>query len=252
MPSSISIEQLIDIINADLTMSGLFPRVLPDQEIKRIIKEEVIEWFYKNYQFSVQKSYYYLSRECISSDEYTAMGYITLPEEIEGITRIAFVNDPSLFRIGIQAPNLSINFGVTNQPYLTSFVTNVGELGTYRSILSYFSDELNKMAKNYVKHSYNHISKRLHFLDNVKTNMVIEVYVRIPQEDLFDNVLFKQFCFGMCEKRMGEALGRLNFQMPGNFQYNFGDMISKGEEKVNEAKEKIKGETQSGFFFMVK
>jgi len=253
MASTNTLEQLVDIINQDCTMSGLFPRILPDAEIKRIIKEEVLEWFYKSYQFAVQKSFYYLKMDCIFSEEYTAMGYITLPEEIEGITRIAFVNDPSLFQIGIQAPNLSINFGVTNQPYLTSFVTNVGELGTYRAILSYFSDELNKMSKNFVRHSFNHISKRLHFLDAIETNMMLEVYARIPQEDLFDNVYFKQYCFGYCEKRMGEAIGRFgNFSFPGGFSYNASDIIIKGEEKMNKVEEKIKGETQSGWFYMSK
>ena len=43
------------------------------------------------------------------------------PEEVEAITRIVKIDDPSLFSLGIQAPHLSINLGVTNQPFLTSF-----------------------------------------------------------------------------------------------------------------------------------
>ena len=55
--ASITIEQLIDIVQADLSVSGLFPKVLPDVEIYRLIKEHALEWFYKNYQFAVMKTY---------------------------------------------------------------------------------------------------------------------------------------------------------------------------------------------------
>lgn len=116
-----TLEMLIDYVQADLTISGLMPKVLPDLEIKRIITENGLEWFYKNYQLAVMKSYYKLDREFIRSEEFTRLGYIVLPEEVENITRIVEIDNPSLFRIGIQAPNLSINFGVTNSTIFDFF-----------------------------------------------------------------------------------------------------------------------------------
>ena len=168
---AIAIEQLIDIVQMELTISGLFDKILPDLEIHRIIKEHAAEYFYKNYQFAVEKIYYYLPYDCFNTEIYTAYKYFIMPEWIENITRIAEINDPSLFHLGIQAPHLSINLGVTNQPFLTSFVTSVSELGVYRSILSALSDEINKMNKSTLKFSYNHIDKRLNILTEVKTNL---------------------------------------------------------------------------------
>ena len=46
-----TIDQLVDIVQADLTFTGLFPKVIPDLEIIRLIREEALEWFYKNYQY---------------------------------------------------------------------------------------------------------------------------------------------------------------------------------------------------------
>ncbi len=40
--------------------------------------------------------------------------------------------------------------------------------------------------------------------------------------------------------------------MPGNFQYNANDIISQGQAMVDKVVEKIKSETQSGWFFMTK
>lgn len=246
-----TIEQIIDYVQADLTFSGTLPKVLPDLEIVRIIKEEALEWFYKNYQFAVIKSYYKLDKDFIRSEYYTAMGYITLPEEVENITRIVEINNPSLFRIGIQAPNLSINFGVTNQPYLTSFVTNIGELSTYRQILSAFSDEVNKLARNYTKFSFNPVNKRLNILDEIRTDFMLEVYVRLQQEEIFNNNLFKKYVVSLSSIRLGQMLGRLTFNMPGSFQYNASDLISQGQTSLDKVIEEIQKQSPNSSFFIM-
>lgn len=245
-----TIEQLVDIVQMDLTMSGLFQKILPDREIKRIVKEHAAEWFYKNYQFAVQKAYYYMDKNCFSTEVYTQYKYFILPEEVENITRIVKIDDPSLFRLGIQAPHLSINLGVTNQPFLTSFVTTVGELASYRSIISAFADEINKLSKPTLKFSFDHVNKRLHMLTDVDTNLILEVYLRIELEELFDFHLFKDYVIGLSRVKQGEAVGRFNFNMPGGFQYNAGDMKAEGEALVEKVETKIKEESQVSFFFM--
>lgn len=246
-----TIEQLVDIVQADLTFSGLMPKILPDLEILRLVKENAMQWFYKNYQWALIKSYYKLDMEFVNSDYYTNYGYIILPEEVENVVKIYNIDDPSLFRIGIQSPNLSINFGVTNQPYLTSFVTNVGELGVYRQILSAFSDEINKLSKLYNKFSYNIEAKRLHLLGEVRNDLMLEVYVRIGQDELFGMQLFKDYIIGLSRVRLGEALGRMSFNMPGNFQYNASDVISQGQELLDKTIEEVKGQSPNSSFFIM-
>ena len=250
--ASITLEQLIDIVQQDLTFSGALPKVLPDQEVKRMIKELALEWFYKNYQFSVQKFYYYLKFDRAMREAYAMFQYFQLPEEVENITKIIKMEDTSLFRLGIQAPNLSINLGVTNQPFLTSFVTTAGDLALYRSTISYFADEINKLTKNTIFFDYNHINKRLHFLSEIKdhSNLMLECWVRIQEEELFDFEMFKKYCIGLCRSRMGELIGRFNFQLPGNFTYNAADIISGGKEMVEKVETFIKEQSTTGWFKM--
>ena len=247
-----TIEMMVDYIQADLTFSGLMPKVLPDQEILRVIKEKALEWFYKNYQLAVMKSYFKLNKEYLRFEQFTRLGYIIMPEEVENVVRIVEINDPSLFRIGVQAPNLSINFGVTNQPYLTSFVTNVGELGVYRQILSAFSDEINKMSRNYTKYTYNSINHRLHILDQVRCDMMLEVYVRIEQEEIFNNQLFKDYCVGLCQVRLGQILSRMTFNLPGGFNYSADSVLSSGNELLTKTEEAVKAQSPASSFFIMK
>jgi hypothetical protein len=247
---SMTIDQLVDIVQADLTISGLFDKILPDLEIYRLIREEALDWFYKNYQFSKVKIFYFLERSFMTTEQYSRNQYLILPQEVEDIVRIIKIDNPTLFRLGIQAPHLSINLGVTNQPFLTSFVTTAGELGVYRSVISSFSDQINKMTANTIRFNYNHISKRLSLLTTIDTDLMLEVYSRIEEEELFDNVYFKQYLIGLCQMRMGQAVGRFNFNMPGNFQYNAADMITQGQEKMNAVVEKVRAETNTGWFIM--
>lgn len=247
---AITIDQLIDIVQADLTYTGLFPKVLPDLEIKRLIKENALEWFYKNYQYAQIKIFYFLEKSFLYTEQYHRNKYLILPEEVENIIRIVRLDEPSLFRLGIQAPHLSINLGVTNQPFLTSFVTTAGELGVYRSIISAFSDQINKMTANTMRFQFNHIDKRLYFLTDVTTDVMLECSVRIEEEELFDHVYFKDYVIGLSKKRMGEALGRFNFNMPGNFQYNANDIKEEGNNMMEKVVEKIKSESQVAWFFM--
>lgn len=190
--------------------------------------------------------------ESLTKLQCTGEQFIQLPEEVEGIVKIMNINDPSLFRIGIQSPNLSINFGVTNQPFLTSYVTNIGELATYRQILSAFSDEVNKMARNFTKYTFNHIDKRMHILDMLKNDLMLECYVRIEQESLFDNQLFKDYVIGCSKKRMGEMLGVYTFNMPGNFQYNASSIIEQGQAMIDKVELQIKSESTTAWFYMSK
>jgi hypothetical protein len=247
---SMTIDQLVDIVQADLTISGLFDKILPDLEIYRLIREEALDWFYKNYQFSKVKIFYFLERSFMTTEQYSRNQYLILPQEVEDIVRIIKIDNPTLFRLGIQAPHLSINLGVTNQPFLTSFVTTAGELGVYRSVISSFSDQINKITANTIRFNYNHISKRLSLLTTIDTDLMLEVYSRIEEEELFDNVYFKQYLIGLCQMRMGQAVGRFNFNMPGNFQYNAADMITQGQEKMNAVIEKVRAETNTGWFIM--
>ncbi len=79
----------------------------------------------------------------------------------------------------------AVNLGVTNQPYLSSYVTTIGELGVYKTVLDSMSDMLNQMNKYTLRYQFNQLNHRLHILTNVKHHVIMEAYANIPQENLF-------------------------------------------------------------------
>lgn len=261
MSRAYTIDELIDVVQGELTISCALPKLLPDLEIRRIIENKAAPWFYQNYYYAVQKIYYYIDKRAFSTEEFTSYRYITLPCEIQTISWIYETRDTSLFNVGINAPNLSINMGVTNQPYLSSYVTTIGELGVYKTILDSFSDMLDTLSKYTVKFQYNQMNNRLNILSGGNTamtgefryeNMILEAYANVENEALFADPMFVTYVTGMAKQQLGNLMTRYNFNLPGGIQYNGDALISEGKEDVQRIIDEIKGQSNSSWFVMVK
>jgi hypothetical protein len=220
--------------------------------VRRIIETRALPWFYRNYQYAVQKLYFFIHQDAFGTEEFTKYRFVTVPCEIQSVVYLYEVRGASLFQLGINTPNLSVNLGVTNQPYLSSYVTTIGELGVYKTILDSMSDMLNQLNKYTLKFHFNQLAHRLHILTNVKHNVIMEAYANIPQEYLFKDDLFIKYVTGWSKVQYGNMTGRYDFVLPGGVKINSADMVSQGKEEIKEVEEEIKGQSNSGWFVMVK
>lgn len=247
-----AIEELIDFVQQDLTVGCALPKTLPDTEIRRFVETRAVKWFYQNYQYAVSKVYYYVDKEAFNTEEFTKYSYITLPCEIQTIPFIYTVRGVNLLQLGINSPNLSVNLGVTNQPYLSSYVTTIGELGVYKTLIDSLSDMMNQMNKYTVKYHYNQMMNRLNILTKIEYSLVLETYANIPAENLYADPYFLKYVTAWAKIQTANLLGRYDFTLPGGVKYNSADLASQGKDEMKEVEEEIKNMSQSSFFFMVK
>jgi hypothetical protein len=247
-----TMDEIIDLVNNELTISCALPKTLPDANIRQIIETRALPWFYRNYQYAVQKLYYLIHREAFFTEEFTKYNYVNIPCDIQSIIYLYEVRDQSLFQLGINTPNLSVNLGVTNQPYLSSYVTTIGELGVYKTILDNISDMLNQLNKYTLKFHFNQLNHRLNILTNVKYDVIMEAYANIPKEKLFKDDLFFKYVTGYSKIQLGNLVGRYDFTLPGGVKIQAADLISQGKDEVKEVEEEVKNQSNSGWFFMVK
>jgi hypothetical protein len=250
--SAYSIEEFIDIIQTDVTVGGALPKNLPDHAIRQFIETRALPWFYQNFQFAVSKMYYFVDKAAFSTEEYTSYRFIELPCEIQSITWIYQIMNTQLLQLGINVPNLSVNLGVTNQPYLSSYVTTIGELGMYKTLIDNMADMLNQMNLYTVKYHYNQLSHRLNILTDVRHHLVLEAYVNIPPENMFSDTYFTKYVTAWAKMQQGRLLGTFDFSLPGGVKYNSTDMVSGGKEEMKEVEEEIKAMSNSSFFYLVK
>jgi len=247
-----TIEEFIDQIQTDLTISCSLPKTLPDEAIRVIIERRALPYFYRSYQYAVQKLYFLIKKEAFFAEEFTKYNYVNVPCEIQSVVYLYEVRDISLFQLGINTPNLSVNLGVTNQPYLSSYVTTIGELGVYKTILDSMSDMLNQLNKYTLKYQFNQLNHRIHILTAVKNDVIMEAYANIPQENLFRDDLFFRYVAGWSKVQMGNMVGRYDFTLPGSVKIQGADLVSQGKEEIAAVEEEIKGQSTSSWFYMVK
>lgn len=245
-----NVAELQNFLNADLTMSCSLPQILPDLEIQRLIATAT-SWFYENYQYSLIKGYLYIPHSTLLSETFTRYKYIVLPETIQNLVWVYQLANRSVFELGWGgSPNLSIGVGVTtNQQYLSSSLTSIGELGVYKVIIDGFANQLNKLSKTTLKYDFNFGSKQLHLLTNVHGDLVLEAYQRIPEEDLFEMDKFRRYVLALCKLQLGRMLLRYNFQLPGEIQINGEAIRAEGDAEIKEVRDEIKAQSQNAFFF---
>lgn len=247
-----TIEEFIDLVQNELNVSCALPKTLPDSTIRQIIETRALPWFYRNYQFAVQQMYYYIFKEAFETEEWTKYRYIQMPCEIQSIIFLYEVKGITLLRLGVNIPNLSINLGLSNQPYLSSYVATIGELGVYKALLSNMGDVLEHFNKFTLKFSYNQLNNRLNILTEVKNDIVVEAYANIPKENLFKDDLFYKYVVGYSKMQLANLVGRYDFNLPGGVKINASDIYNQGKEEVKEVEEEIKGQSNVSWFFMSK
>jgi hypothetical protein len=212
-----TIEEMVDLVQTELTISCALPKTLPDASVRQIIENRALPYFYRWYQFAVQKLYYVIRKDAFFTEEFTRYRYVEVPCEIQTVTWLYEVRGDSLFQLGINTPNLSVNLGVTNQPYLSSYVTTIGELGLYKTLLDNMSDMMNQLNKYTLKHHFNQLNHRIHILTDVKHDVVLEAYANIPRENLFKDDLFYKYCVGYSKIMLGNMVGRYIPFLPYRF-----------------------------------
>ncbi len=247
-----AIEELIDFVQNDITIGCALPKTLPDSEIRRFVETRALKWFYQNYQYAVSKVYYFVDKTAFTSEEFTKYNYITLPCAIQSIPYIYEVRGGSLLQLGINTPNLSVNLGVTNQPYLSSYVTTIGELGVYKTLIDSLSDMMNQLNKYTVKYHYNQLMNRLNILTKMEHNLILETYANIPEENMYADSYFQKYVTGWAKMQTGNLLGRYDFSLPGGVKFNSADLVSQGKEEMEKVETDIKEMSNSSWFIMVK
>lgn len=250
--SAYAIEELIDFIQSDICVFGTLPRNLPDAAIRQFIETRALPWFYQNYQYAVSKMYYKIDKEAFNQEEWTRYSYITLPCEIQSVTWVKMIKNTKLLQLGINTPSMSINLGVTNQPYLSSYVTTIGELGVYKTMIDNLSDMLDQLSLFTAKYHYNQLTHRLNILTGVRSNLILETYVNIPEENLFTDQYFIKYVTGWAKQQQGRMLGQFDFTLPGGVKYNASDMISQGKEEMKEVEDEIRQQSTSSWMIMIK
>lgn len=268
LSNNYTIEELIDNTQAHLTMSGALPCILPGAEIRRIIEKIAVPYFYRNYYLAVQKTYFFIDKNVFLSNEYTAAGHVVLPEEIQSVVFTYGVGNNRGFFSGYASQEYLGNYGGANinygtnlpggnmnnsipsqNPYMNSYINNVGNFSLYKVVLDGFADVLNQLNKITYKSSFNPNSKRYEVLTHINRNLILEVYAGIPAENLFSDILFQQYVNALSDIQLGLLLTRYDMPLAGNVKINGDAIKTYGEAEKLRVETEVKEMNPPSYFF---
>lgn len=249
MDQRLTLDELIDVVRNNVTLNCKLPYTLGNDNIERIIKYDALRYFYSEYKYASQKSYYYIDFMSFYRNKGTGSKFIILPDEIISIKKIYMVNYNDMYGLNAALPG-TMSLGLTSIPFVASL--SMGEFGQTLAASQGLADSLAQFSKNTVKFDFNRNSKRFEVLTQLHHNLILEVNATIPEEDLFGDAWFIKYVTGMAIQDYAIELSFTDQQLAGNTKINTDRLYDRGDKLVVEVKEYIQKMTKSSFFMMVR
>ena len=120
----------------------------------------------------------------------------------------------------------------------------------YYVVNELFIDNARQVLQPQISYTYNRLSKKFRFQGELPENAVIfQVYVTVPDCDLFQDEAFIRYCIAQAKISLGRILGTFDYNLPGNIKINYDLVKSEGQEELAAIIEEIKGDEGVDYFF---
>lgn len=230
--------ELILEIKSELTVSSALPYSIDDAEINRIINQ-AIKWFNKYSQDSVQFRYY-----IIPLSEFQGWGgdpgnrMIQMPECVDSVTEVKEMG--GVFPTSLISGSLGYSMSLRNPESVTQIAARQS-----------FYDLTKAFSIRTIAFKFNNSSRKISIEGRTpKRDVVISSWVKIPENDLFEDYNFIRFCTAQAKISLGRVLGMFDYKLAGGITINGADMKTEGEEELAQIKEQINLEQPGNGFIM--
>jgi|TARA_R110000822_G_scaffold175893_1_gene315564 hypothetical protein len=269
------LDELIKLINDDLTIACQIPFTVPKKEINNII-QRAKKYFYKIYEDSVEQMYIALPAGALQVPAFkqgvpygsgqdkqviTNKANIDNPRGIVKMpSRVYSVND--VFEIGgfsgedggfgsMSFNADDVDFSIDKFIYDDVYGAGIGsENLMYYVVNSLFMDNARQVLLPQISYTFNRLTKKFRFQGELPKGAVIfEIFSTISDCALFDDEAFQRYVIGQAKIQLSRILGTFSFNLPGNITINYDMISSEGREEVDRVVEEIKGDEGVDYFF---
>ena len=92
-----------------------------------------------------------------------------------------------------------------------------------------FLDLSRQLFDHMISFNYNRLTNNIRFIGELpKGDVVLDVLVKIPDCDLYNDSLFRRYVIAECKIQLGRILGAFAFQLPGNISVNTEAIANEG------------------------
>ena len=269
------LDELIKLINDDLTIACQIPFTVPKKEINNII-QRAKKYFYKIYEDSVEQMYIALPAGALQVPAFKQGVPFGTGQDKQVITNKANIDNPrgivkmpsrvysvnDVFEIGgfsgedggfgsMSFNADDVDFSIDKFIYDDVYGAGIGsENLMYYVVNSLFMDNARQVLLPQISYTFNRLTKKFRFQGEIPKGAVIfEIFSTIPDCTLFDDEAFQRYVIGQAKIQLSRILGTFSFNLPGNITINYDMISSEGREEVDRVVEEIKGDEGVDYFF---
>jgi hypothetical protein len=239
-------DQLIELVQDEITASGAISTSIGIKEIDRIINDAA-RWFYQNYQYAVETVYYILPKATFDSVWKSNRRQIVLPDCVVSVLDVKEMKSANFF--GMVDRDITENRLIAAELYLAPFgsddlVYRTAQYAYYDLTRAYFLER--------IQFSFNQNTHHLTLLGrNPIYDVSCRVMTKIPEQSLYDDPLFIDYVKGKALISMARVYSFISMSLPGGAQINASVLESQGTQMVDKVLEKIDSENVPDYFLQI-
>lgn len=244
------LNDFVESIQMEMSVGGSIPFTLPAEPIAQIVKNAKL-LFYKSYEDAHEEMFISIPKSEIEKRTFNK-GIVQMEEQgdkeslkdtrgawllPEGVISVVGVYELGGWSgeagwnsglLGKHAGDVSINRMLYQSVYDRTMAISADNTMYYICTES-FLDLSRQLFQNMISFRYNRLTNKVRFLGRLPmTDVILDVLVRVPDCDLYNDELFRRWVIAECKVNLARILSTFTYQMPGNISINVDSIANDG------------------------
>lgn len=238
-------EELIDLVDREISVSGQLKLNVSHEEIDRIIDMEK-RYVYRDWPFTTELKHAVMNPAAFRTPEFNASRTIQLPDCVWGIQEFCEIKD-GMRLFGINDPDLRLERVMASDLWLSPFSSDVI---TSRTISYSWFDLARSFTLTDIQFNFNINTHRIKVLGhNPLSPVLIRAWVAIDEGNLYEDYYFQKLIIARCKMQLHRVLKTFEYTTIGNVSIT-SMLYDQGKQELDEIKEYMKNNTQPDWFLM--
>lgn len=269
------LNDFVESIQNEMSVQGAIPFMIPAEAIAQLTKNAKT-MFYKSYEDASEEMFIAIPESEIRKKSFQrgihtmdgpgdnkvtakfkkgegdnpntghTRGTYTLPDgviSVVGVYEIGAFSGESGWNSGLlgkSAGDVSLNRMVYQSVYDRTMAVSADNT-MYYICTEAFLDISRQIFQNMISFRYNRLTNNLRFLGELpKSDVILDVLVRVPDCDLYNDDLFRRYVIADCKVQLGRILGAFSYQLPGNISVNVEAIANEGSTEKEQILQELK------------
>lgn len=244
------LNDFIESIQAEMSVNCSLPFNIPAESITQLTKNAK-QLFFKMYEDAHEEMFIAIPREEIMKKQFghgvaqmkeegdksvlkDRRGTYKLPEgviSVVGVYEIGGWSGEAGWNSGLlgkTSGDISLHRMVYQSVYDRTMAISADNT-MYYICTEAFLDMSRQIFQNMISFRYNRLTNNLRFLGELpKEDVVLDVLVRVPDCDLYNDEMFRRYVIADCKNQLGRILNAFSYQLPGNISINSEAIANEG------------------------